>query len=355
MIVGRETGVTELSRCTGSLSVPCHGTTVNSNQRRGVLAVAGRVNLRTVARLLPGAVLAALAAGTVLADSSTPRLAAYYERHLAICGGDAYEWSGDELPRAAMRQVIQVGVGRHSSYALARDGQLYAWGDDFRKAEVLLEGVKAFAAGDSGVLAIKIDDTLWNVERHGGGLAGRSRIERNRIAARVRSAAAGDGTNYYVTLEGDLYAKGNAHRGQYGDGRLAGTDGFVRVAAGIREIRSHTGHAIVLTDLGEVQGTGGNIYGPVGKHGLGDKSVRWSTILDNATGVATGASHSVAIRADNTLWIWGRNEGVEPRRVLAGVAGVAAGSDSTVALAADGSLWRWRTGRQPEKTLDCPR
>lgn len=326
---------------------------MNSTQLRDALAAPDRVNPHAVARLLSGAVMAALAAGAVLADSSTPRLAAYYDRHLAVCGGDAYEWSGDELPRAAMRQVVQVGVGRHSSYALASDGRLSGWGDDFRNAEVLLEGVKTFAAGDSGVLAIRTDDTLWSVERHGGGSAGRSRIERNRIAAHVRSAAVGDGTNYYVTLDGDLYAKGNAHRGQYGDGRLTGTDGFVRVAAGIREIRGHTGHAILLTGRGDVQGTGGNIHGPVGKHGLGDKAVRWATILDSATGVATGASHSVAIRADGTLWIWGRNEGVEPRQVLAGVAGVAAGSDSTVALAADGALWRWRTGRQPERVFDC--
>jgi alpha-tubulin suppressor-like RCC1 family protein len=305
-------------------------------------------------RLLLGLVLAASCTGRAVADSSTPLLASYYERHLAICGGDAYEWSGDGKPAKTMRDIVQVGVGRNDSYALSRDGRLHGWSADFREAEVLLDDAVSFAAGDSGVLAIRRDGSLWSVGRSSDRLPGRGRIEIAQIAVNVKAASVGDGTNYYVTANGDLYAKGNAHRGQYGDGRLDGTDRYVRVASAVLDIRSHTGHAILIADGGDVRGTGGNIHGPLGRHGLGDKAVRWGTLFDGATGIATGASHSLAIRADGSLWIWGRNESPEPRRVLARVVGAAAGSDASIALTQDGSLWQWRTGRQPALVLRCP-
>ena len=309
---------------------------------------------RSAAPLLLGLALAASTAGTACADSSTPLLASYYDRHLAICHGDAHEWTGEEKPRKVIRDVAQVGVGRNDSYALSRDGRLYAWGDDSRETELLLDGVKYFAAGSSGVLAIKADGGLWTVEKTGGPLPGR-RAEIAQIAANVRAVSVGDGTNYYVTADGDHFARGKAHRGQYGDGRLDDTETYVRVASHVLDIKSHTGHAILITDRGEVRGTGGNIHGPLARHGLGDKAVRWGTIFDSATGIATGSSHSLAIRTDRTLWIWGRGEGPEPRNVLADVVGVAAGSDNSIALTQEGSLWQWRTGARPRKILDCAR
>jgi alpha-tubulin suppressor-like RCC1 family protein len=304
-------------------------------------------------RLLPGLVLAASCTGGAFADSSTPLLASYYDRHMAICGGDAYEWSGDGKPKPSLRNVVQVGVGKDDSYALSREGRLHGWNADFRQAAVLLDDVGSFAAGDSGVLAIRRDGSLWHVGRRNDRLPGGARSEMVPTAAEVKAASVGDGTNYFVTAKGDLFAMGNAHRGQYGDGRLDGTDHYVRVASGVFDIRSHTGHALLITDGGEVQGTGGNIHGPLGRHGLGDKAVRWGGLFDGATGIATGASHSLAIRADGSLWIWGRNESPEPRRVLAGVVGAAAGSDASIALTQDGSLWQWRTGRQPAIILRC--
>ena len=290
---------------------------------------------------------------TALADSSTPRLAAYYDRFLAVCAGAAYEWTGDDKPKQVLRDVVQVGVGENESYALTGDGRVHAWSSDARQTVVLLEGVKSFAAGSTGVLAIKADASLWRVERGGSLASGRGQTVMTPVAKNVKAASVGDGTNYYVTEDGNLFALGNAHRGQYGDGRLGGTATYVRVATGARDIKSHIGHAILLNDRGEVQGTGGNIYGPLGRHGLGDKAVRWGLILSGATDIATGASHSLAIRADRSLWIWGRNESPDPRSVLANAIGVAAGLDTSIALTQDGVLWHWRTGARPRRIFDC--
>lgn len=281
------------------------------------------------------------------ADSTTPRLAAYYDRQLAICDGDAYAWTGPAAPTLAVRGVTAVGVGRDDAYAVTVDGRLLAWRNDPRAAEPVLAGVAMIAAGDSGVLAIRGDGSLWHVERVRGTFRARP------TADRAGAASVGDGTDYYVAADGSLYARGSGHRGQFGNGRLERSDDWIRVATGVRDVRSHTGHALLLTEHGEVQGTGGNIYGPLGRHGLGDRAIVWGRLFDEAAAIATGASHSVALRRDATLWTWGRNEGPDPRKVLDGVTGAAAGADVTVALTRDGALWQWRTGNPPVKVRDC--
>ena len=162
-------------------------------------------------------------------------------------------------------------------------------------------------------------------------------------------AAVGDGANYYVTNNGALFVRGKAHRGQYGDGRLTRTREFVQTAMDVAQITAHTGHAILLYKNGDVMGTGGNIYGPVGKHGLGDKADRWSKIMSGAVGIATGSLHSVAIAKDHALFAWGDEYGVEPAAVMKDVTAVAASSSGTIALKTDGTLWQFQRGEKPRQ------
>ena len=56
--------------------------------------------------------------------------------------------------------------------------------------------------------------------------------------------------------------------------------------------------------VGEVLGTGGNRAGPPGKHGYGDKAAHRGLIFERASQL--GNRHSMAIRADRSLWAWGR-------------------------------------------------
>lgn len=72
-----------------------------------------------------------------------------------------------------------------------------------------------------------------------------------------------NGADYYITSDGSLLVKGNAHRGQDGDGRLLPTAEFVTAAAEAVTVKAHTGHAIYLARNGDVLGTGGNVYGPL--------------------------------------------------------------------------------------------
>ena len=275
------------------------------------------------------------------ADASGPALASFYDRHMALRDGVAYAWTGTGRPQRQRDGVRQVGVSRDACFALLDDGRLQRWADDPQRAATLMQGVAAFAAGESGWFATDASGQLW----HG------STAAPQRVATGVVAACIGDGADYYITRDGSLFVKGLAHRGQYGDGRLQESRDFVATARDAVVVRAHTGHALYLSRTGDVFGTGGNRYGPLSSHGLGDKADRWGRIFEGAVAIATGASHSLAIRADRTLWAWGRGFAVEPRKLFDGVAVTAAGDTVTLARTLDGALWQWDRADRPRKLV----
>lgn len=274
------------------------------------------------------------------ADSSSPDLASYYDRHMALVGGVALGWTGRGEPQRMLAGAVQVGVGRAAYFALRADGTLMTWNETPDNPRTLMSGVTTFAAGESGWFAIDRAGVLWH-----------DTIDTppRRVADNVVAACIGDGADYYLTGDGTLYAKGLAHRGQYGDGRLAPTPGFVAVAADAIAVRAHTGHAIHLRRDGTVMGTGGNRFGPLSSHGLGDKADRWGPIFDGAVAIATGSRHSAAIRGDASLWVWGDGFSIEPVRLFENVTAVAAGDTATIARTANGALWQWDGGGAPRR------
>lgn len=123
------------------------------------------------------------------------------------------------------------------------------------------------------------------------------------------------------------------------------------MAERVARVCAHTGHAVLLTEEGVVEGTGGNRYGPLGTHGYGDKADRWGRLFEGA--IATGVRHTAAMKADGSLWLWGEHVGLVPRHVLDGVTHVACGDRHTLALTANGGLWFWETGAQPLRMPDA--
>jgi len=298
------------------------------------------VTPRAIARVTV-LVTAIMSAAGARADSSSRDLASYYDRHMALVDGVAYGWVGRGAPSRMRANVVQVGVGRDAYYALQNDGTLVTWIDAPDKATTLMRDVAGFAAGESGWFAIDRANALWR----GGGSAPAP----GRIADGVLAVCIGDGADYYVARDGALYVKGLAHRGQYGDGRLTPTTDFVATARDAVAVNAHTGHAIFLRRDGVVMGTGGNRYGPLSSHGLGDKADRWGPLLDRARAIATGSRHSAAIRDDGTLWVWGGAFPVAPAKLMDGVVAVAAGDTATIARTADGAVWQWDGSGAPRR------
>lgn len=261
-------------------------------------------------------------------------LASYYERHMALRDGVAYGWVGQGAPQRLCEGVRQVGVGRDTWFALLDDGRLIRWADRLEAADTLMAGVAHFAAGESGWFAIDPARRLWH---------GREGAPRH-VADDVVAACIGDGADYYVRGDGTLWVQGLAHRGQYGDGRLVAGEAFVHSADDAVAVCAHTGHALYLRRDGVVLGTGGNRFGPLGAHGLGDKADRWGAIFDGARAIDTGSRHSLALRHDGSLWAWGEGFGIEARKLFDGVLATAGGDTATLAFDDHGGLWQWQGG-----------
>jgi hypothetical protein len=297
-------------------------------QRRQILALIGGPQL-----LMGGA--------PARADASGRQLASYYDRHMALLDGVAHGWEGRGQPQRMRAGARQVGVSQDAYFALLDGGELVRWSDAPEKPSRVMNGVAAFACGQSGWFAIDADQVLW---RGTGGAP-----PAQRVAEGVVDACVGDGADYWIRRDGSLWVTGLAHRGQYGDGQLRAAAAGVSTAGDAVAVRAHTGHALYLSRSGVVLGTGGNRFGPLGTHGLGDKADRWGALFEGARAIATGSRHSVVIRQDNTLWAWGDGFGTTPRQLLDGVAEVAAGNTATIALRADGSLLQWDAGVGPRR------
>lgn len=313
-----------------------------------------RRTLRLTRRQAVASLLIAMTPPTATADASGAELASYYDRHMALRDGVAWAWAGRGEARVAARGVRQVGVGRRHWYTLLDDGRLQRRADLADEPTVLMRGLRRFASGESGWFGIDAAGVLWH-GRDGQAPQAVTEPVVERIAEDVVDACIGDGADYYVTRDGRLWVKGLAHRGQYGDGKLAASDRFVATATDAVAVRAHTGHALHLRRDGVVMGTGGNRYGPLSSHGLGDKADRWGRLFDGAVAIATGSRHSAALRADGSLWVWGEGFGIEPRKLRDGVRAVAAGDTATIALTVEGEVWQWEGGGAPSKVLLGPR
>ncbi len=288
------------------------------------------------------------------ADSTSPRLAAYYDLKMLLCDQTAYQWRGRDRPWPVAKDITQVGVGRDASYVLTTSGRLLTWGEELDETREILDRVKWFAAGRTGVFAARSDGTFVYLARPKSWFGEGELVQPERVGASMVTASIGDSANYFVTSDGTLFVKGLAHRGQYGDGKLEPTEVFVSVASDVVAVKAHTGHAILLKRDGTVMGTGGNIYGPLGRHGIGDKAISWGSIFQDADAIATGSSHSLAIGRDGSLWRWGRDVGLDPEQVMDNVVAAAADQSGSVALLNDDSLWQWERGRQPRLHFQCP-
>jgi len=283
------------------------------------------------------------------ADASGRQLGAYYTRHLALHEGRAFTWRDEGTPRPALpglTDLVQAGASQDAWYALRAQGDLLRWGDE-GTPHTLMHDVASFAVGQSGWFAIDRSGVLWHTT--GAASAAASGAAPTRIAEGVAAACIGDSADYFITRDGTLHAKGLAHRGQYGDGKLTATARFVPTASEAVAVRAHTGHALHLRRDGTVLGTGGNRFGPLSSHGLGDKADRWGPIFEGAVAIATGSRHSLAVRADGGLWAWGEGFEIAPKQIFDGVAEVAAGDTVTLAFTRTGELWQWERGRGPRR------
>ena|GEM_PF-2633145 len=190
-----------------------------------------------------------------------------------------------------------------------------------------------YFTADTEVRRLAVDGTLSTVAGSGGA------VSHEGIAA--RSAALFETSGIAIHPSGRL---------------LFGHDRRVLQVEGVTTGRATAGPPCSSLPDRPVWGTG---YNALGQLGDGTTTDRDHTAADNPplTGVASvsgGVGHTLARRADGTVWAWGSNDdgqlgdGTTTQRLrpvpvsgLTGVVAVASGAFHSLALKADGTVWAW--------------
>lgn len=179
-----------------------------------------------------------------------------------------------------------------------------------------------------------------------------------------------------IVMRSDLaLAAGYGNSGQLGHGYFASEntpkkmnctwDGFSGQIHDIKEVSAGNQYSLVLKEDGTVWGTGFNEYNKLGIALVDGNAVNVSKLnqvkgeggngwLTDIVQVSAGKRHSMALKKDGTVWVWGsssngqlglgdRNMCLFPVRVpgLTQIIAVAAGNDTSMALKADGTVYMW--------------
>lgn len=247
-----------------------------------------------------------------------------------------------------VNEASAIAAGATHSLALKSDGNtIWAWGyngygqignDSVVQVPTpvtvmqkggggTLSGIKAIAAGTSSSMALSSDGNItwgWGANSNG---------------------QLGDNTALSRTTPIEMH----------------GIEDAEPVLTGISAIASGAYHTIALRNSGTVVITGFNYHGEAGSAAtFVGYTPHTIDSLSNIIDIATGSSSSYAVKSDGSVWAWGRNNAGQlgdntqsPRNTpvqvhglndvgfLSNMSKVSAGASHTVTLKDDGTVWAW--------------
>jgi alpha-tubulin suppressor-like RCC1 family protein len=230
-----------------------------------------------------------------------------------------------------LNDALAVAAGRAHSVAMRADGSLVLWGDRSRSQASTLAN-----QGDAVALSARGDNTLY-VRSDGSVRQFGAQLLEFPIEGAIAASTAGSSVGQLLRLR---------HDGTVGAMNLsylpspqppAGLREVISVAAGLR-------HSVAVKSDGTVV-----LWGD----GMPAATAEIPSGLANVQAVAAGEFHTLALRTDGTVVAWGDNSAGQctvPTN-LTNVVAIAAGAYHSVARRADGSLVMWGRNSSGETTL----
>jgi len=200
-------------------------------------------------------------------------------------------------------------------------------------------GFIAVSAGASHSVAIKSDGSLWawgsnNAGQIGNGKSGWDEVELRpvKIMDNVIQVSAGGFHTMAIKNDGSLWAWGRNEYGQIGNGKT-GNGNFIyetkpiKIMDDVKQVSAGEVYTLAIKSDGSLWAWGSNRQGYLGDGTMtyiekdennnylknADGSFKWVyndkskpvKIMDDVKQVSAGGMHSMAIKNDGSLWVWG--------------------------------------------------
>jgi uncharacterized repeat protein (TIGR02543 family) len=163
--------------------------------------------------------------------------------------------------------------------------------------------------------------------------------------------------------DGTVWAWGQNNVGQLGDGSTTNNNTPVAVVTtsglyGVSEIAAGLNHSVAMKPDGTIWAWGDNYYGQIGT-GAATLGTQYNTPVEitgitNVIAIAAGEYHTLALKNDGTVWVWGRNNlgqlgtgDTNDRSVptqltgINGITAIAAKGNFSLALKSNGEVSAW--------------
>ena len=266
-------------------------------------------------------------------------------------------WLGSDPDASGDRPTIttrRIGAGDEHSLHLAENGAVFAWGNNGAMGRLgqgttggyspvvtqvldsagtgFLGNIVAIAAGDDHSFALDADNTLWGWGANGYGRLGDNTTTHRLLPVKTHGPndvgflsnvvwmAGGEEHSIAILADGTVWAWGQNGSGRLGDGTTAGRrvpvqvvgeggTGFLRQFI---EADAGENHSIALKADGTVWTWGGNGNGQLGNDTTADSHTPVQVLgpgavgyLSNVVSVVAGNKYCMALKADGTVWAWG--------------------------------------------------
>ena len=266
----------------------------------------------------------------------------------------------------ALTNWLKVAVGDSFVVAIKTDGTLWGWGDSrfgqlglndriSRSSPVQIGALTSWADIDANecVIARKTDGTLWTWGNNAYACLGQGdRVHRSSpvqlgTGTNWASAAMGYYNATAITTTGTLWVWGNGANGSLGQNSTTSYSSPVQVGAltnwsqacGTRSDTTGTAFVAIKTD-GTLWTWGYNAYGQLGRN----NAINYSSpvqvgALTNWAFAQTSLQFMMATKTDGTLWTWGNNAYGELGQNTQGVGVGSVAKSSPVQV---GALTTWK-------------
>src|ERR1035437_9582533 len=225
-----------------------------------------------------------------------------------------------------------------------------------------LNQIVAISGGTGFALALKSDGTVWSWGSSGGTGSFLQRFTPMQVngISNVVKIAAGQGHSMAIKQDGTLWTWGMNYFGELGNGTATTTGcqcdtipAQVNGLTNVIDIAADYNSSIALKADGTVWSWGRNTVGNLGDSTNIDRLTPVRVYgLSGVTAISAGSFHCLALKNDGTIWAWGdnsnkalgdstninRNYPVHSKG-LSGITAISAGAYYSLALKNDGTVW----------------